>query len=276
MILVAVACATEGQENTMLESIERDDKPPGGNRLKSEKSPYLLQHADNPVDWYPWGDEAFEEARSKDKPIFLSIGYSTCHWCHVMEHESFEDRQVAGLMNDAFVCIKVDREERPDIDQVYMTVCQMMTGSGGWPLTIIMTPDKVPFFAATYIPKENRFGRVGMLELVPRIKEIWQTRRGEALKTAGSVSSALKDLSAGAAGEELGADLLGRAAEQLIARYDSDHGGFGRAPKFPTPHNLTLLLRQWRRTGDRKLTDTRPTRGGSYLISRRCSMTRRC
>jgi len=225
----------------------------GGNRLKGEKSPYLLQHADNPVDWYPWGDEAFEEARSKDKPVFLSIGYSTCHWCHVMERESFEDEDVARLMNDAFVCVKVDREERPDIDQVYMTICQMMTGSGGWPMTIIMTPDKVPFFAATYIPRENRFGTVGMLELVPRIKEIWQTRRDEISKAAESVSSALNGLSAGAVGEGPGADVLDLAAHQLMARHDSNFGGFGDAPKFPTPHNLTLLLRQWRRTGDETL-----------------------
>jgi len=253
MAFVAVACATEVQENDMSDNIQRNYKPAGGNRLKAEKSPYLLQHADNPVDWYPWGDEAFEEARAKDKPVCLSIGYATCHWCHVMEHESFEDERVAELMNDAFVCVKVDREERPDIDQVYMTVCQMMTGSGGWPMTIIMTPDKVPFFAATYIPKENRFGRVGMLELVPRMKEIWQTRRDEVLKTAGSVSTALAELSTGSAGAAPGEDVLGRAADHLMARYDPNFGGFGGAPKFPTPHNLTLLLRRWRRTGDARL-----------------------
>jgi len=140
------------------------------NRLIKEKSPYLLQHAYNPVDWHTWNEEAFEIARAENKPIFLSIGYSTCHWCHVMEKESFEDAEVAQLMNEAFVSIKVDREERPDIDHVYMTVSQMMTGSGGWPLTIVMTPDKKPFFAATYIPKGSRFGRTGMMELIPRIK----------------------------------------------------------------------------------------------------------
>ncbi|MGD8627935.1 MAG: thioredoxin domain-containing protein [bacterium] len=234
-----------------MRSGEQNGKSAGsGNRLKKEKSPYLLQHADNPVDWYAWGDEAFEEARAKDKPVFLSIGYSTCHWCHVMEHESFEDERVAELMNDAFVCVKVDREERPDIDQVYMTVCQMMTGSGGWPMTIIMTPDKVPFFAATYIPKENRFGRVGMLELVPRIKEIWQTRRDEVLKTAESVSGALAERSHRPEGDEPGEEAIGRAAAHLMATYDPEFGGFGGAPKFPTPHNLTLLLRRWKRTGD--------------------------
>ena len=140
------------------------------NRLIAEKSPYLLQHAYNPVDWYPWGEEAFKCAQREDKPIFLSIGYSTCHWCHVMEEESFEDPETARLMNEAFVCIKVDREERPDIDSIYMAACQMMTGAGGWPLTIIMTPDKRPFFTATYIPRETRFGRTGMRELIPAIK----------------------------------------------------------------------------------------------------------
>ncbi|RMF55676.1 MAG: thioredoxin domain-containing protein, partial [Calditrichaeota bacterium] len=139
------------------------------NRLIHEKSPYLLQHASNPVDWYPWGEEAFQAAKEQDKPIFLSIGYSTCHWCHVMEHESFEDSTVAALMNEAFINIKVDREERPDIDDIYMTVCQMLNGSGGWPLTIIMTPDKEPFFAATYIPRESHFNRLGMLDLIPRV-----------------------------------------------------------------------------------------------------------
>ncbi len=141
------------------------------NRLRHEKSPYLLQHAENPVDWYPWGEEAFARAAREDKPIFLSIGYSTCHWCHVMAHESFEDETVAALLNEAFVCIKVDREERPDIDGIYMTVCQMMTGSGGWPLTVVMTPDRRPFFAATYIPKESRWGRMGLVELIPAAQE---------------------------------------------------------------------------------------------------------
>ena len=136
--------------------------PPNRNRLRSEKSPYLLQHAGNPVDWYPWGEEAFDRAEREDKPVFLSVGYSTCHWCHVMAHESFEDETAAALLNEAFVCVKVDREERPDIDGIYMRVCQMMTGSGGWPLTIIMTPDRRPFFAATYIPKESRWGGRGL------------------------------------------------------------------------------------------------------------------
>jgi uncharacterized protein YyaL (SSP411 family) len=242
-----------GEEKVMSERRGSQRASRAGNRLCNEKSPYLLQHADNPVDWYPWGEKAFEEARKADKPIFLSIGYSTCHWCHVMERESFEDQEVAGLMNDAFICVKVDREERPDIDQVYMTACQMMTGSGGWPLTIIMTPDQVPFFAATYIPKDNRFGRAGMLELIPRIRTIWNTRRDEIMKTAGSVASALQEMSADRQGDELDASILEIATEQLTRRFDVQHGGFGGAPKFPTPHNLSFLLRQWKRTGNQQL-----------------------
>jgi len=219
------------------------------NRLIREKSPYLLQHAYNPVDWYPWGDEAFEAARKEDKPIFLSIGYSTCHWCHVMEHESFEDTAVARLMNEAFVAIKVDREERPDIDNIYMGVCQIMTGSGGWPLTIIMTPDKKPFFAGTYFPKEGRFGRMGMLDLIPRIADVWQHRRGEVLASAEKITSSLHE-AVPAADDAPDSTVLQAAFQQLEARFDSRYGGFGSAPKFPTPHTLMFLLRYWRRSGD--------------------------
>ncbi len=224
----------------------------GYNRLKSEKSPYLLQHARNPVDWYPWGSEAFETARREKKPIFLSIGYSTCHWCHVMEHESFEDPQVARLMNEVFVSIKVDREERPDLDNIYMTVCQMMTGSGGWPLTIVMTPDKKPFFAGTYFPKESRHGRIGMLDLIPRIQEIWMKRHDEVTKSADQITTALQQHSRNEPGEELGELTLRAAYERLAQRFDEQHGGFGSAPKFPTPHNLLFLLRYWRRSGNEK------------------------
>ena len=224
------------------------------NKLISEKSPYLLQHAHNPVHWYPWGPEAFRLAEKKDKPIFLSIGYSTCHWCHVMEHESFEDPEVAKLMNDVFVSIKVDREERPDIDSVYMMVCQMLTESGGWPLTILMTPDKKPFYAATYIPKQTRFGRIGMVDLIPRVKEMWTTRRSEMLNSANqiteSISAASREMSPGATGEALGESTLNLTYEQLSMRFDEQYGGFGSAPKFPTPHNLLFLLRYWRRSGD--------------------------
>jgi uncharacterized protein YyaL (SSP411 family) len=239
------------------------------NRLADEKSPYLLQHAGNPVDWYPWGEEAFAKAAEEDKPIFLSIGYSTCHWCHVMEHESFEDAEVAALMNDAFVCIKVDREERPDIDNIYMMVCQLSTGSGGWPLTIIMTPDKLPFMAATYIPKLQRFGRPGMIELIPKIKDFWENRREDVLQIAGKMTDALGSLEP-EPGDALGHDELDTAYRQLASRFDGIHGGFGQAPKFPTPHNLLFLLRYWKRTGEphaldmveKTLKDMR--RGGIY------------
>jgi uncharacterized protein YyaL (SSP411 family) len=224
----------------------------GYNRLKFEKSPYLLQHTKNPVDWYPWGPEAFEKARRERKAIFLSIGYSTCHWCHVMEHESFEDPEVARLMNEVFVSIKVDREERPDLDNIYMTVCQMMTGSGGWPLTIVMTPDKKPFFAGTYFPKESRYGRIGMLDLIPRIQEIWMKRHDEAIKSADQITAALQQYSRNEPGEEIGELTLRTAYEQLAHRFDEQHGGFGSAPKFPTPHNLLFFLRYWRRSGNEK------------------------
>ena len=164
------------------------------NHLSDEKSPYLQQHAENPVNWYPWGKEAFSKAQDEDKPIFLSIGYSTCHWCHVFAHESFEDDDVAELMNDTFISIKVDREERPDIDKVYMTVCQMMTGSGGWPLTIIMTPEKKPFFAGTYFPKHTRFGRIGLIDLIKRIKELWNNQRSELMNSADQITVNLQNI----------------------------------------------------------------------------------
>ncbi|MEX1309551.1 MAG: thioredoxin domain-containing protein [Candidatus Sulfomarinibacteraceae bacterium] len=213
------------------------------NRLAKEKSPYLLQHADNPVDWRPWGEEAFKKAREEDKPIFLSIGYATCHWCHVMEHESFEDPVVAALMNEAFVNVKVDREERPDIDQVYMTVCQMLTGSGGWPLTIIMTPDKEPFFAGTYFPRESRFGRIGMIDLVPKVQTIWNTERAKLLESAEQITARLATVSRPREGGAADPNLPDRAARELAGRYDATYGGFGSAPKFPSPHNLILLSR---------------------------------
>ncbi len=214
------------------------------NRLAAEKSPYLLQHADNPVDWYPWGDEAFTAAAARDRPIFLSIGYSTCHWCHVMAHESFEDPIVAALMNEAFVNVKVDREERPDVDQVYMTVCQMMTGSGGWPLTVIMTPDRRPFFAATYIPRTSRMGRTGMLDLVPRVQQLWSSERDRLTESADAILGHLRSVGGSSSSDELDLErVLADAHRQLAARYDAVHGGFGTAPKFPSPHNLIFLLR---------------------------------
>ena len=219
------------------------------NRLINEKSPYLLQHAYNPVDWYPWGEEAFRRAEKEDKPIFLSIGYSTCHWCNVMEHESFEDPEVARLMNDAFVSIKVDREERPDIDKMYMQVAQMMTGRGGWPLTVIMTPDKEPFFAGTYIPKGDRFGQAGMLSMIPQITDVWRSDRSRVDKITDQIKQALsvpKTLEHA----ELGRESIEQMVSVQANRFDETNGGFGRSPKFPTPHNLMLLLRHWKRTGD--------------------------
>jgi len=222
------------------------------NRLELEKSPYLLQHADNPVDWYAWGPEAFEKAIKENRPIFLSIGYSTCHWCHVMAHESFEDPEVARLMNEVFICIKVDREERPDIDNIYMRVCQMMTGSGGWPLTILMTPDKKPFFAGTYIPRESHHGRLGMMDLVPRIKELWDTQHDEILKSADKITASLNQIAHDASGPELDKSTLKTAYDQLTGRYSEQYGGFGNAPKFPSPQNLLFLLRYWQSTNDEK------------------------
>ncbi|KAA0219620.1 MAG: thioredoxin domain-containing protein, partial [Planctomycetota bacterium] len=233
---------------------ERRKLPPDGgpdfNRLVFEKSPYLLQHAGNPVDWFPWGDEAFARARAEDKPVFLSIGYSTCHWCHVMEHESFEADDVAALLNRDFICVKVDREERPDVDAVYMSVCQAMTGSGGWPLTILMTPDQRPFFAATYLPREDRFGRAGMLRVLPQIAEVWRTRRGDVETVARQIAEQTAARDAAPDAGEIDAETLTLGFRQLAGRFDAERGGFGDAPKFPTPHHLTFLLRWWKRSGD--------------------------
>jgi uncharacterized protein YyaL (SSP411 family) len=226
------------------------DKPP--NRLIHEKSPYLLQHAYNPVDWYPWGDKAFERAQEEDKPVFLSIGYSTCHWCHVMERESFEDPEMAKMMNERVISVKVDREERPDLDHIYMTVCQLLTGSGGWPLNIMLTPGKRPYFAATYIPKQSRFGRTGMMDLIPRLAQVWAEQRNEVIDSAEKIVTALKSHESNGSEGELDASVLDTAYQQLAQRFDEKHGGFGEAPKFPTPHNLLFLLRHWKRTGDPK------------------------
>ena len=223
------------------------------NRLIKEKSPYLRQHAYNPVDWFPWCEEAFEKAKREDKPIFLSIGYSTCHWCHVMERESFEDEEIAKILNENFVSIKVDREERPDIDAVYMSVCQMMTGSGGWPLTVIMTPDKKPFFAGTYFPKESLYGRPGLKDILLRIAYLWKNQREKLLQAGEEVYKALS-----AEARESYADALPdesaihRAFAELYQNYDEIYGGFGNAPKFPIPHNIMFLLRYYRRTKNPK------------------------
>ena len=217
------------------------------NHLIDEKSPYLIQHAHNPVDWYPWGDEAFQEARKENKPIFLSIGYSTCHWCHVMAHESFEDEQIGSLMNNTFVSIKVDREERPDLDNIYMTVCQIMTGTGGWPLTIIMTPDKRPFFAGTYFTKETQYGRIGLKELTLNVRELWNSKPEELRDSADKIIDALQKVSETSPSGEISPEILDNAYEILSDNFDEVNGGFSEAPKFPTAHNLLFLLRYWKR-----------------------------
>ena len=212
------------------------------NRLKQEKSPYLMQHGENPVDWYPWCEEAFQKAAREDKPIFLSIGYSTCHWCHVMAHESFEDQEVADLLNREFISIKVDREERPDIDAVYMSVCQAMTGSGGWPLTIFMTPEQKPFFAGTYFPKYGGYGRFGLMGLLERVADLWKNNREELLRAGNQITAAINQGQTGN-GSQPDRQLIERAYGQLAQRFDHKWGGFGAAPKFPTPHNLLFLMR---------------------------------
>ena len=221
------------------------------NSLIKEKSPYLRQHAENPVDWLPWGEEAFYRAGHEGKPIFLSIGYSTCHWCHVMARESFEDSQVAALLNRYYIPVKVDREERPDVDSVYMQACQALTGSGGWPLTIIMTADKLPFFAGTYIPKNSRGNQAGLIPLLSAIARRWAEDRESLLKTAGEIGSFLSAQREPSPAEP-GEDKLKAAAAQLAAAYDREYGGFGTAPKFPSPHDLLFLLRLAHFTGDKE------------------------
>ena len=213
------------------------------NRLANEQSPYLLQHADNPVDWYPWGKEAFKKAKELDRPIFLSIGYSTCHWCHVMEHESFEDDSVAKLLNDSFISIKVDREELPEIDHVYMSVCQAMTGGGGWPLTIVMTPEKEPFFSGTYFPKDKRGGRSGLFQILPMITDAWTSKREDIMTSVGQVKNYLDQLNSKPAGNNFSTELINKAYDQFRNGFDEEYGGFFRAPKFPSPHNLIFLMR---------------------------------
>ena len=214
------------------------------NHLETEKSPYLQQHVDNPVDWYPWADEAFEKAKKENKPVFLSIGYATCHWCHVMAHESFEDQGVAEKMNRAFVNIKVDREERPDIDNTYMTICQMLTGRGGWPLTIIMTPDKEPFFAATYIPKNSRQKMLGMMDLIPQIEKVWKEEPERIEQSVEKIKEGFsQSLQLGRSDQPFDTGTIKKAKTALRNRFDGVHGGFGGSPKFPSPHNLLFLNR---------------------------------
>ncbi len=221
------------------------------NRLADQTSPYLRQHADNPVDWYPWGEEAFAEARERDRPVMLSVGYSACHWCHVMAHESFEDDETAEVMNELFVNVKVDREERPDVDAVYMDAVQAMTGHGGWPMTVFLTPDGQPFFGGTYFPKRGRAGLPGFVDLCRAIDETWRTRRAEVADQAGRLAEALRQSAlVSGSGDLPGVELLGNGVAALRSQFDPDWGGFGRAPKFPQTMSHELLLRVHDRTGE--------------------------
>lgn len=217
----------------------------GMNRLKSEQSPYLLQHAENPVDWYPFGEEAFEEAKRKDRLLFLSIGYSSCHWCHVMREESFEDEEVAEILNRYFISVKVDREERPDVDHVYMSFCQAMTGHGGWPMTILMTGEGKPFYAATYLPKESREGQLGLKELLLEIHRLWMEEREKIVSSSEYAVKAVKEALSEKKEGDLSSDVFRKGYLSLKNAYDEVHGGFYTAPKFPVPHHLLYLLRYW-------------------------------
>lgn len=225
------------------------------NRLINEKSPYLLQHAHNPVDWFPWGDEAFKLAEQLEKPIFLSIGYSTCHWCHVMEKESFEDAEVAKLLNEKFICIKVDKEERPDIDNIYMAVAQITTGSGGWPLNIILTPHKKPFYVDTYIPKHNRYNKLGLMELIPKLSNLWLNERERIIYSSENILETLKLMHYDTLDLIPDKNTINKAFKDLSNQFDKEKGGFGNAPKFPSPHNLIFLLRYWKSSKDQNALD---------------------
>ncbi|MFV0498397.1 MAG: thioredoxin domain-containing protein [Candidatus Fimivivens sp.] len=220
------------------------------NHLKLEKSPYLLQHVSNPVDWYPWGKAAFDKAKSEDKPVFLSIGYSTCHWCHVMAHESFEDTAVAAALNRDFISIKVDREERPDVDAVYMSVCQVLTGAGGWPLSVMLTPDQKPFWVGTYLPKNSRHGMPGLMDLLSAVTHQWRTGRAALLRSGEQIVSALQSQTQRTHPSDPTKAFLAHALAQFKRSYDAHWGGFGSAPKFPTAHNLLFLLRYSAVLGD--------------------------
>ncbi|GAA0179253.1 thioredoxin domain-containing protein [Clostridium sediminicola] len=220
------------------------------NRLVKEKSPYLLQHAYNPVEWYPWCEEAFEKAKKEDKPIFLSVGYSCCHWCHVMERESFENEDVAKILNKNFISIKVDREERPDIDNIYMSVCQALTGSGGWPLSVFLTPDKKPFYAGTYFPKENKYGRIGFINILNEISGLWNEKRDEVINKGDYIVEKMKIYEATGTEKELDNKVIENTYKLLKKSFEPHYGGFSTAPKFPMPHNLMFLMRYYKNTGE--------------------------
>ena len=248
-------------------------KPPAHvehtNRLAQEKSPYLLQHAHNPVDWYPWGEEAFEKARREKKPIFLSIGYSTCHWCHVMERESFEDEDVAKLMNSRFVNIKVDREERPDVDRVYMTFVQATTGGGGWPLSVWLTPGLKPFVGGTYFPPEDRYGQPSFRKVLLRISDAWEKDRAKITESGNEIVAALgRSANQKAEGEgKVDAKLIDDAYQQIARGYDAREGGFGAAPKFPRPVTLNFLFHVYNRSAPELGRGRRGSRYGAAHVA---------
>jgi len=260
------------KENTIAryisEQLTKGKKP---NKLINEKSPYLLQHAFNPVNWYPWGEEAFEKARKEDKIIFLSVGYSTCYWCHVMEREVFENESIAALMNKYVVSIKVDREERPDVDRVYMTALQTMTGGGGWPMSMFLTPDLKPFYGGTYIPPEPKYGRAGFPEILEAIYDAWQNKRQEVVQSSINLTNHLKSFSSSTnTPVNAGLESLTKGFQSFESSYDSKNGGFNSAPKFPRPVTFNFLLRYYKRTGNKKALEmslktlTKMAKGGMY------------
>jgi uncharacterized protein YyaL (SSP411 family) len=230
---------------------------PYTNRLIHEKSPYLLLHAHNPVDWYPWGQEAFAKAKRENKPVFLSIGYYTCHWCHVMERESYSNPEIAEMLNRWFVCVKVDREERPDIDNEYMSFVEATTGSGGWPMNVFLTPELKPFFGGTYFPPDDKYGHVGLRKLLPRVAELWSKQHDEIMRSANSITEKLQQLvnSGVGGGNPLQAGFLDKTYEQIRQSYDAVNGGFGEIPRFPRPVVPDFLLRYWARTGKKDALD---------------------
>ncbi len=248
LLCLGIAFAQDPQEGAP--DVKKDRKP---NHLVHEKSPYLQQHAYNPVDWYPWGTEPFDKARKEDKPVFLSVGYSTCHWCHVMERESFENDNVAAFLNENFVCIKVDREERPDVDEIYMNAVQQFTGGGGgWPMSVFLTPDAKPFYGGTYYPPEDRYGHPGFLSLLQQLVKAWKERRPELLQAGDQVAKLLETSGSTPSDAKLDLAPIDLAFRQLAGSFDSDQGGFGGAPKFPRSIVLDLLLRYAQRTGNKQ------------------------
>jgi uncharacterized protein YyaL (SSP411 family) len=247
LFLMAPIACSNGQDEDLTDKTTEHKQ----NKLAGENSPYLLQHADNPVEWYPWGEEALSRAKAEDKPIFLSIGYSSCHWCHVMEHESFEDPEIAALMNKYFVNIKVDREQRPDLDEIYMSFTTSMTGQGGWPMSVFLTPDLKPFYAGTYFPPEDRYGRPGFAGVITQLGEAYRSQKTDVINTAENIFDAMKQqLGTSVRSIDLDKNSLKQAAEQLYSNFDNVNGGFGNQPKFPHPIELSLFLRHYKRSGN--------------------------